>query len=921
MAEPTANLRVRIGADFNDIKQSLVLLRKDLNEVRNTAGRPLPTNNAINQLGVSAGQTAQAMRQLPAQFTDVFTSLQGGMPWFTVLVQQGGQIKDSFGGVGPALRGVGQGIAGLMTPTAAYAAIVGVLAYAWYDAARSSEAYTRSLVLSRNEAAATSAVLADLSARTASSQDVSVGKAQAAAVAIGQSGQVARENFDAVARAAVAMEEINGAAIDDTVAAYAKLAGDPVKYSQELNKQVNFLTVEIYDQIRALQEQGRNQEAATVATRAAADATAEALAKVRGSQNWVGRGWDELWVKASKAWSAFQGAIGLGSTAQEMQKLLQDNQRDVAIMNKGVADGMGYAWVYQYESAIKSRSARIKEIAAQQQKEAKDAQVTAAQSTSQEVAQELDAIIDAQASKEEKKRREVARVQVAAQEAIEKAKAAGLSDVVTELEERRQKAIAAIQEKYAKKNTGGTGSATRGAGLQAFKDDLVEEQAEIAASTQTLRAQYAARELTAEQYYGNMRELLTRGAAAEAKALQGQIDYLQQQTVAGKDAIGVGRQIGELEARLAKVRTEGAAKLEVLASEERAAAASRANAIASYANALDASNDALERQMRAMVAKVGMGDREYEVQQRINDAYADQADKLRELQLQLNAKQIDQGMFDSEKAVLLEKTGDRIEAIRAGYADLATAEGNWLSGATAAWSNYAQQAGDVAGQMRDVVGNVFSGWEDKFAQFTTSGKMSFSDLADSIIKDLARIAAKQAVTGLVNLVSSAFGAAYGGGVNTAGNAAVTNGTQGINQDLFNKLMAGGKSEGGYTGPGDKYEPKGIVHAGEVVWSQADVARAGGVGIVEAMRQGFRGYAEGGVVGGLSSPAIGGGGVNVTVRNAPAGTTASASKNDKGGVDIDVLLGQVDSYIGGQVASGQGSTYAAMGSRFGLKDSV
>jgi len=58
-----------------------------------------------------------------------------------------------------------------------------------------------------------------------------------------------------------------------------------------------------------------------------------------------------------------------------------------------------------------------------------------------------------------------------------------------------------------------------------------------------------------------------------------------------------------------------------------------------------------------------------------------------------------------------------------------------------------------------------------------------------------------------------------------------------------------------------------------------------------------------------------------VRNAPAGTTASASKNDKGGVDIDVLLGQVDSYIGGQVASGQGSTYAAMGSRFGLKDSV
>jgi len=53
--------------------------------------------------------------------------------------------------------------------------------------------------------------------------------------------------------------------------------------------------------------------------------------------------------------------------------------------------------------------------------------------------------------------------------------------------------------------------------------------------------------------------------------------------------------------------------------------------------------------------------------------------------------------------------------------------------------------------------------------------------------------------------------------------------------------------GGYTGAGGKYEPAGIVHKGEVVWSQQDVARAGGVGVVEAMRLGYRGYADGGVV--------------------------------------------------------------------------
>lgn len=68
---------------------------------------------------------------------------------------------------------------------------------------------------------------------------------------------------------------------------------------------------------------------------------------------------------------------------------------------------------------------------------------------------------------------------------------------------------------------------------------------------------------------------------------------------------------------------------------------------------------------------------------------------------------------------------------------------------------------------------------------------------------------------------------------------------------FASAVAGGSiglwSEGGWTGPGGKYDPAGVVHRGEVVWSQADVARAGGVQVVEAMRLGRRGYANGGAV--------------------------------------------------------------------------
>lgn len=61
----------------------------------------------------------------------------------------------------------------------------------------------------------------------------------------------------------------------------------------------------------------------------------------------------------------------------------------------------------------------------------------------------------------------------------------------------------------------------------------------------------------------------------------------------------------------------------------------------------------------------------------------------------------------------------------------------------------------------------------------------------------------------------------------------------------------GFAEGGYTGPGGKYDPAGIVHRNEVVWNQTDVALSGGPQAVDRMRPTYRpslrGYADGGIV--------------------------------------------------------------------------
>ena len=65
----------------------------------------------------------------------------------------------------------------------------------------------------------------------------------------------------------------------------------------------------------------------------------------------------------------------------------------------------------------------------------------------------------------------------------------------------------------------------------------------------------------------------------------------------------------------------------------------------------------------------------------------------------------------------------------------------------------------------------------------------------------------------------------------------------------------GFADGGYTGPGGRTEPAGVVHKGEVVWSQRDVDAWGGAGTVDAMRQ-WRGYEDGGIVGGFINGLIG-----------------------------------------------------------------
>ncbi|HEL4713729.1 TPA: phage tail length tape measure family protein [Klebsiella pneumoniae] len=116
------------------------LYSKKIEEIRN---RLTGFRDDLGKTGQSAAQTAYAMRMIPAQMTDIVVGLSTGQSPFMVLMQQGGQLKDMFGGIIPAIKGVSTYVMGLVNPFTVAAGAVGLLTYAVYQNRLDIEAATK----------------------------------------------------------------------------------------------------------------------------------------------------------------------------------------------------------------------------------------------------------------------------------------------------------------------------------------------------------------------------------------------------------------------------------------------------------------------------------------------------------------------------------------------------------------------------------------------------------------------------------------------------------------------------------------------------------------------------------------------------------------------------------------------------------
>lgn len=308
---------------------------KKIEEARN---RLTGFSEQLKNTGMSAKQTAFAMRMLPAQMTDIVVGLSTGQSPFMVLMQQGGQLKDMFGGIGPAIKGVGSYVMGLINPFTLAAAAVGVLGVAYYKGTQEQDAFNKSLILTGNQVGKTSGQLADIAARAGVAANSTTGKAASALNLLVESGKVAGDSLERVTTAVVKTSEATGIATDKLVDDFNKIAADPVAAITKLNDQYHFLTLATYNQIKALQDEGNQQEAARVATDAYATTMQQRAADIQDNLGYLEKAWNGLTGAAKGAWDAM---LGVGREQSLEQRLADATKKANDARGKAVGNIFG----------------------------------------------------------------------------------------------------------------------------------------------------------------------------------------------------------------------------------------------------------------------------------------------------------------------------------------------------------------------------------------------------------------------------------------------------------------------------------------------------------------------------------------------------------------------------------------------------
>ncbi|ECX9479542.1 phage tail tape measure protein [Salmonella enterica] len=702
-------LRVK-AAELGVSSAADVYIRKLDTAAKSTHALGLKSAMARREIGVLIGELARGN----------FGALRGSG---ITLANRAGWLETLMSPKGLMIGGVVGGIA---------AAVYG-LGKAFYEGEKESEEFNKQLILTGSYAGKTTGQLNEM-AKSLAGNGVTQHDAAGVLAQVVGSGSFRGGQIETVARAAVAMQNATGEAVDKTIANFQKLYDSPTKASEELNKQIHYLTSSQYEYISSLERRGFKEAAG----QAAADAYSKAEQR-RSKQIIDNLGIIERTIRsATNRWKEFwDAALNIGRPQTEQYQLEQVNQAINQI----------------YEDRKKSGKSDLFDAGLQKLLSQKKG---------------LEFVIKSQEG--------YAESQAKAKKADDNVTASLIyqNRILSENLSWQKKHSAALTELWANvaKAPGKWSQAQRETAVAQINKD---NKPPATHKSPAYHNDEASRLLL--QY--SQQQAQVEGQIAAAK-----LSTTEKMTQAHKQLLAFQRRITDLSGK--KLTAD---EKSVLAHKDEIELALQKLDISQqdlqHQNALNelkkktltltsqlTEEEAKVRQQHAMsLATMGMGDQQrgrYEERLKIQQQYQD---KLEQLKRDSKAK----GTYGSDEyrqaEQALQDSLDRRLAEWADYnAKVDASQGDWTLGASRALDNFLAQGSNVAGMTENVFTNAFNGMADGIANFALTGKMDFRSFTVSILADLAKMEARIAASKLLGSVLGMFGFGASAGGSTPSGA-------------------------------------------------------------------------------------------------------------------------------------------------------
>lgn len=780
-----------------------------LNKLKEQRDSVEKVDRVMAKNGQTAKQYAANLRGVPAQFTDIAVSLQAGQAPLTVLLQQGGQLKDMFGGIGAASKALGGYLMSLVSPITVAASAAGALALVYYDAEKEVSAFNKALFSGSASSGQTSASLSKISKDTATITG-NLSQAKDAVVALAASSGLSQVQFKNLAEASASISEFTGKGAGEVAKSLGDMGDNATKAAEKISAQYGLLTSAQYEVIVALDNQGKKQEALDSLSESLNQNAQERLKKYRDSLSEVERDWNDIGTAISNAYSNVKSSLfpDLNQEIANLEKVLE-GRKSGGFLSSFFSDELG-----PDSQSTKFIEAQLKSLKQQRDVAASKAEIDAAATRQNQDRIAAESKWNALSKKELGDQAKLAKD-------IADARKLGVEAGRSQAE--IDKVVADIQAKFDKSQPK-TKAYTENAGMKAL-DQAKQQYAVLLQQNSLIGAQG-----DGVQKLGAAQQVLIKWEQ-ELADIKGKktLTAEQQSLLANQELI-----TAQLK-RNAALETENTLREKGLETRRK---------LAAFDENLKSQLSSAQQGLDNNLAGIGLGDEQrkrLQEQRNIRQSYQSQMDKLTSDYNKSNKDQFSTELYDKETQSLKSALDQRLAMQTKYYEDEDAARSDWQLGASSAFDNYLNQARDVAGQARSAFTSLYDGLTDAAVDWAFGADKTFGDVATSFAKMVAKMAFQSAAS---NVFTSIAGSAAGAAISGAFGGGAAPASMGSTAAGYTAQY--GFDDGGYTGPGGKYEPAGIVHGGEVVIRKEVVDQPGMKDYLVRLNK--RGYADGGYVG-------------------------------------------------------------------------